>query len=154
MAEKEVKTIIFTETKRKCNQLTMDMRRDGWPALCIHGDKAQNERDWVLNEFRSGKSPIMLATDVAARGLDISDVKCVINYDFPNNVEDYVHRIGRTARGTDTGTAYTFFTDSNGKHATKLIEILQQAKQNVHPKLIEVSMCSGFRNRYQRSRHF
>ena len=68
-AEDENKTIIFAETKRKVDNITRAMRRDGWPAMCIHGDKAQPERDWVLNEFRSGKAPILVATDVAARGL-------------------------------------------------------------------------------------
>ena len=69
MAEKENKTIIFTETKRGSDELTRQMRREGWPGMCIHGDKTQQERDWVLREFRSGRSPILVATDVAARGL-------------------------------------------------------------------------------------
>lgn len=65
------KIIIFTETKKGADQLTRQLRMDGWPALAIHGDKSQSERDWVLNEFRDGKNPIMIATDVAARGLGI-----------------------------------------------------------------------------------
>ncbi|RVE69175.1 hypothetical protein OJAV_G00075200 [Oryzias javanicus] len=69
MAEKENKTIIFVETKKRCDDLTRRMRRDGWPAMCIHGDKSQPERDWVLSEFRSGKAPVLIATDVASRGL-------------------------------------------------------------------------------------
>ncbi|VDO15790.1 unnamed protein product [Brugia timori] len=68
-SQEDCKTIIFVETKRKADDLTRWMRRDGWPALCIHGDKGQSERDWALSEFRSGKTPILLATDVAARGL-------------------------------------------------------------------------------------
>jgi len=143
MRVEQNKTIIFTETKRKCDQLTRDMRRDGWPAMCIHGNKAQPERDWVLNEFRAGRSPILVATDVAARGLDVSDVKFVINFDFPNQVEDYIHRIGRTARGGQTGTAYTFFTNGNGKQAKPLIDILTEAKQQVNPRLLELSYTSG-----------
>jgi len=70
------------------------MRKDGWPAMCIHGDKQQKERDWVLGEFKKGSTAILVATDVAARGLDVDDVKFVINYDYPNNSEDYIHRIG------------------------------------------------------------
>ena len=70
------------------------MRKDGWPAMCIHGDKQQQERDWVLKEFKTGSTTILVATDVAARGLDVDDVKFVINYDYPNNSEDYIHRIG------------------------------------------------------------
>ncbi|XP_026463414.1 probable ATP-dependent RNA helicase DDX17 isoform X2 [Ctenocephalides felis] len=69
MAEKENKTIIFIETKRRVDDITRKMKRDGWPAVCIHGDKSQNERDWVLQDFRSGKAPVLVATDVAARGL-------------------------------------------------------------------------------------
>ncbi|KAI1713076.1 DEAD/DEAH box helicase domain-containing protein [Ditylenchus destructor] len=135
MKQPECKTIIFTDTKRKADDLTRGMRRDGWPALCIHGDKNQSERDWVLNEFREGKTPILLATDVAARGLDVSDIKFVINYDYPNNSEDYVHRIGRTGRRDQKGTAYTFFTRENGPKAKDLIKVLEEAKQIVSEPL-------------------
>ncbi|KAM5147815.1 putative ATP-dependent RNA helicase DDX17 isoform 1-T1 [Mantella aurantiaca] len=138
MAEKENKTIIFVETKRRCDDLTRRMRRDGWPAMCIHGDKSQQERDWVLNEFRSGKAPILIATDVASRGLDVEDVKFVINYDYPNSSEDYVHRIGRTARSTNKGTAYTFFTPGNLKQARELVKVLQEANQTINPKLMQL----------------
>ncbi|XP_077491005.1 putative ATP-dependent RNA helicase DDX5 isoform X1 [Amblyomma americanum] len=157
MNERENKTIIFAETKRKVDELTRRMRRDGWPAMCIHGDKSQPERDWVLGEFRSGKSPILVATDVAARGLDVDDIKFVINYDYPNCSEDYVHRIGRTARSNKTGTAYTFFTPGNSKQAQELISVLKEANQVVNPKLYEMFEMSrsyggrGGRNRWRTS---
>ncbi|XP_056228836.1 probable ATP-dependent RNA helicase DDX17 [Seriola aureovittata] len=138
MAEKENKTIIFVETKKRCDDLTRRMRRDGWPAMCIHGDKSQPERDWVLTEFRSGKAPILIATDVASRGLDVEDVKFVINYDYPNSSEDYVHRIGRTARSTNKGTAYTFFTPGNLRQARDLVRVLQEARQAINPKLLQL----------------
>ncbi|XP_066563384.1 putative ATP-dependent RNA helicase DDX17 [Amia ocellicauda] len=138
MAEKENKTIIFVETKKRCDDLTRRMRRDGWPAMCIHGDKSQPERDWVLTEFRSGKAPILIATDVASRGLDVEDVKFVINYDYPNSSEDYVHRIGRTARSTNKGTAYTFFTPGNLRQARELIRVLEEARQAINPKLLQL----------------
>ncbi|KAJ6658914.1 hypothetical protein lerEdw1_019550 [Lerista edwardsae] len=157
MAEKENKTIIFVETKRRCDDLTRRMRRDGWPAMCIHGDKSQPERDWVLNEFRSGKAPILIATDVASRGLDVEDVKFVINYDYPNSSEDYVHRIGRTARSTNKGTAYTFFTPGNLKQARELIKVLEEANQAINPKLMQLvdhrggGGGGGGRSRYRTS---
>ncbi|CAH1248761.1 DDX17 [Branchiostoma lanceolatum] len=138
MGEKENKTIIFVETKRRVDDLTRRMRRDGWPAMCIHGDKSQPERDWVLNEFRTGSAPILVATDVASRGLDITDVKFVINFDYPGSAEDYVHRIGRTARSERTGTAYTFFTPNNMKQAKELVSVLQEARQQINPKLIQM----------------
>ena len=100
----------------------------------IHGDKSQQERDWVLNEFKHGKAPILIATDVASRGLDVEDVKFVINYDYPNSSEDYIHRIGRTARSTKTGTAYTFFTPNNIKQVNDLISLLRESNQANNPK--------------------
>ncbi|XP_020632927.1 ATP-dependent RNA helicase dbp2-like [Orbicella faveolata] len=139
MGESENKSLIFTETKRRADELTRRMRRDGWPAMCIHGDKSQPERDWVLNEFRKGNAPILVATDVASRGLDISDIKFVINFDFPSCSEDYVHRIGRTARSDRTGTSYTFFTTGNAKQAKDLISVLKEANQHVNPKLIQLA---------------
>jgi len=135
---KENKTIVFVETKRKVDDITRVMRRNGWPAMCIHGDKSQGERDWVLQEFRTGRAPILVATDVAARGLDVEDVKFVINYDYPNGTEDYVHRIGRTGRCAKTGTAYTFFTQNNSKQARELVEVLKEANQVINPKLYEL----------------
>ncbi|XP_073698718.1 probable ATP-dependent RNA helicase DDX5 isoform X2 [Garra rufa] len=143
MSEKENKTIIFVETKRRCDDLTRRMRRDGWPAMGIHGDKSQQERDWVLNEFKYGKAPILIATDVASRGLDVEDVKFVINYDYPNNSEDYIHRIGRTARSQKTGTAYTFFTPNNMKQAHDLVSVLREANQAINPKLIQMAEDRG-----------
>merc|ERR1712142_726496 len=145
-SDQSAKMLIFTETKRKADELTRLMRRDGWPAMCIHGDKQQKERDWVLSEFRTGATMILVATDVAARGLDVDDVKFVINYDYPNNSEDYIHRIGRTGRKGNTGTSYTLFTPSNAPKARDLISVLTEAKQVVNPKLQELS-SGGFRGR-------
>ncbi|KAK9471368.1 P-loop containing nucleoside triphosphate hydrolase protein [Dipodascopsis tothii] len=143
MENQESKTIIFVATKRVADDITKFLRQDGWPALAIHGDKAQNERDWVLNEFKTGKSPIMVATDVASRGIDVKDIKFVINYDYPNNSEDYVHRIGRTGRAGTTGTAITFFTSENSKQARDLLTILTEAKQYIDPKLSEMGRHRG-----------
>ncbi|KQK03166.1 DEAD-box ATP-dependent RNA helicase 20 isoform X3 [Brachypodium distachyon] len=146
--------LIFMDTKKGCDQITRQLRMDGWPALSIHGDKSQAERDWVLSEFKSGKSPIMTATDVAARGLDVKDVKYVINYDFPGSLEDYVHRIGRTGRAGATGTAYTFFTAANARFAKDLINILVEAGQKVSPELANMGRGApppslGYRDRYR-----
>lgn len=146
--------LVFMDTKKGCDQITRQLRMDGWPALSIHGDKSQAERDWVLSEFKSGKSPIMTATDVAARGLDVKDVKYVINYDFPGSLEDYVHRIGRTGRAGATGTAYSFFTAANARFAKDLISILVEAGQKVSPELANMGRGApppslGYRDRYR-----
>uniref|UniRef100_A0ACD5XGP0 Uncharacterized protein n=1 Tax=Avena sativa TaxID=4498 RepID=A0ACD5XGP0_AVESA len=127
----------------ECDKVTRQLRMDGWPALSIHGDKAQSERDYVLAEFKSGKSPIMAATDVAARGLDVKDIKCVINFDFPTTIEDYIHRIGRTGRAGATGMAFTFFTHSNAKYSRNLVKILREAGQTVNPALESMSKNAG-----------
>lgn len=151
MGEKDNKTIIFLETKRATNDITIKLRRQGWPAKCIHGDKSQQEREWVLNEFKTGKSPILIATDVASRGLDVPDISFVVNYDYPHNSEDYIHRIGRTARAGRSGTAYTFFTPQDGKNAADLIAVLKEANQTIPQGLTDISGRSwggGQKRRY------
>ncbi|KAK9080091.1 hypothetical protein SSX86_001766 [Deinandra increscens subsp. villosa] len=140
--ERGSKIIIFCSTKKLCDQLTRSISRN-FGAAAIHGDKSQGERDWVLNQFRSGKSPILVATDVAARGLDVKDVRVVINYDFPNGVEDYVHRIGRTGRAGATGVAYTFFSEQDWKHAPDLIKVLEGANQPVPHEVREIATRGG-----------
>ncbi|KAA8540773.1 hypothetical protein F0562_024308 [Nyssa sinensis] len=135
--------LIFVETKKGCDQVTKKLRMDGWLALSIHGDKIQAERDRVLAEFKSGRNPIMTATDVAARGLDVKDIKCVINYDFPSTLEDYVHRIGRTGRAGAKGAAFTFFTHANARFARDLVKILQEAGQIVSPALSALVRSAG-----------
>jgi ATP-dependent RNA helicase DDX5/DBP2 len=144
MDDKQSKCLIFTGTKRTADEITRFLRQDGWPCLAIHGDKQQNERDWVLNEFKTGKSPIMVATDVASRGIDVRNITHVINFDYPNNSEDYVHRIGRTGRGGAKGTAITFFTTNDSKQARDLLTILREAKQQIPPELGDMGRASGY----------
>merc|ERR1712151_132699 len=101
--------------------------------------------------FKEGKQPILVATDVASRGLDVKDIKYVINYEFPNQIEDYIHRVGRTGRAGATGSSYTFFTQDKARHAGSLIKVLQEANQPVPAeleKLAEGSGGGGDRRRY------
>ncbi|XP_053689639.1 uncharacterized protein LOC128738482 [Sabethes cyaneus] len=139
----QLKSIIFVETKRKVDQIVGFIKRNGWRADGIHGDKTQKDRDFVLNTFRRSNTGILVATDVASRGLDVDDVKFVINYDFPNNTEDYIHRIGRTGRSTNKGTAYTFFTPANSSKANDLIGVLKEANQFINPELEEYARHGG-----------
>ncbi|KAL6689725.1 P-loop containing nucleoside triphosphate hydrolase protein [Trichoderma pleuroticola] len=143
MENKENKILIFVGTKRIADDITRFLRQDGWPALSIHGDKQQNERDWVLDQFKTGKSPIMVATDVASRGIDVRNITHVFNYDYPNNSEDYIHRIGRTGRAGQHGTAITLFTTDNQKQARDLVNVLQEAKQQIDPRLAEMVRYGG-----------
>lgn len=138
-SDRQNKIIVFVETKKKVDDITKVIKRDGFSAICIHGDKSQPERDYVLSEFRTGKFSILVATDVAARGLDVEDVKYVINYDYPNSSEDYVHRIGRTGRCQQAGTAYAFFTPNNQRQAKDLVAVLEEAGQTVNPQLMELA---------------
>ncbi|KAK3254594.1 hypothetical protein CYMTET_36199 [Cymbomonas tetramitiformis] len=136
------KIIIFCSTKRMCDQLARGLME--FRASAIHGDKSQQERDQVLANFRAGRSPIMCATDVAARGLDVPAVSCVVNYDFPNGVEDYIHRIGRTGRAGMKGEAYTFFTQQDAKYAKELVQVVKDAGMVVSPEMEDLAARGGF----------
>ncbi|XP_048328075.1 DEAD-box ATP-dependent RNA helicase 46 isoform X2 [Ziziphus jujuba] len=136
------KIIVFCSTKKMCDQLARNLTRQ-FGAAAIHGDKSQGERDYVLNQFRTGRTPVLVATDVAARGLDIKDIRVVINYDFPTGVEDYVHRIGRTGRAGATGVAYTFFGDQDAKYASDLVKVLEGANQRVPPEIRDMGSRGG-----------
>ena len=127
--------LVFTSTKRMCDQLGMQLARQVGTGI-IHGDKEQRERESVLSDFKSGRRPVMIATDVAARGIDVKEVKAVINYDFPSNIEDYVHRIGRTGRAGAKGTAHTFMDGGKDmKYARALCDIMQKAGQKLPAQL-------------------
>ncbi|CAD6994644.1 ATP-dependent RNA helicase p62 isoform X2 [Ceratitis capitata] len=134
-SENPGKIIIFVETKRRVDNLVRFIRSFGVRCGAIHGDKSQSERDYVLREFRSGKSNILVATDVAARGLDVDGIKYVINFDYPQSSEDYIHRIGRTGRSNTKGTSYAFFTKNNAKQSRALVDVLREANQEINPAL-------------------
>jgi ATP-dependent RNA helicase DDX5/DBP2 len=140
------KVIVFCNMKRTCDDIERLLCRD-FRCATIHGDKMQSARERIINDFKSGNKNILIATDVAARGLDVKDVKLVINYDFPNSCDDYVHRVGRTARGADKeGFAVTFFSSKDSGNARELVSIIREAKQNVPQELINLS-SSGYGSR-------
>ncbi|XP_037815463.1 ATP-dependent RNA helicase p62 isoform X1 [Lucilia sericata] len=151
-SENPGKIIIFVETKRRVDHLVRFIRSFGVRCGAIHGDKSQSERDFVLREFRSGKSNILVATDVAARGLDVDGIKFVINFDYPQSSEDYIHRIGRTGRSNTKGTSYAFFTRNNAKQSKALVDVLREANQEISPALEGMARNNRFgdggRSRY------
>lgn len=132
-------TLIFVETKRGADQLEAFLISQQYPATSIHGDRTQPEREDALRSFRSGMTPIMVATDVAARGLDIPNVTHVINFDLPNDIDDYVHRIGRTGRAGNSGLATALINEKNRNIVRDLTELLSEAGQEVPPFLSEMS---------------
>ena len=105
------KTIVFVNTKRAADTLEMDLSDLGCPAASVHGDKDQRERERALNAFKTGQITVIIGTDVLGRGIDVPAVTHVINYDAPNDIEDYTHRIGRTGRAGNRGLATTFLSE-------------------------------------------
>jgi ATP-dependent RNA helicase DDX3X len=124
-------TLIFVETKKGADALEDFLIRHGLAATSIHGDRSQGEREAALKAFKSARAPFLVATDVAARGLDIPHVTHVINYDLPTDIDDYVHRIGRTGRAGKKGLATAFFSEKDNGIAHKLQEILSETNQEV-----------------------
>jgi superfamily II DNA/RNA helicase len=102
------KVLIFREMKRSVDELARELKARGFNALALHGDMRNRERERAVSDLTTGRAQIVIATDVAARGIDIADISHVINYDLPNNYETYIHRIGRTGRANKTGSAITF----------------------------------------------
>ncbi|KAG9485625.1 ATP-dependent RNA helicase DDX3X isoform X2 [Eleutherodactylus coqui] len=128
---KDSLTLVFVETKKGADALEDFLYHEGYACTSIHGDRSQRDREEALHQFRSGKSPILVATAVAARGLDISNVKHVINFDLPSDIEEYVHRIGRTGRVGNLGLATSFFNEKNINITKDLLDLLVEAKQEV-----------------------
>lgn len=149
----EDKIIVFVETKKKVDDLLKVIQKQGYAVNSIHGDKSQAERDFVLQTFRNGKVNILVATDVAARGLDVDNVKHVINFDYPNSSEDYVHRIGRTGRCEQEGSAYTFFTPNNARQARELIAVLEENGQRPNPELLQLAQSVSHKKGPYRSNY-
>jgi ATP-dependent RNA helicase DDX5/DBP2 len=134
------RAIVFATTKVICEFLCRELRYENFNALAIHGDKHQSERDTVISEFRKGNCPILIATDVASRGLDIKDVPLIINYEMPTQMQDFVHRVGRTSRlGGSRGRAHTYITPGEGRFAKSLVNILQDAKQDIPDSLFKLA---------------
>ncbi|KAL7272663.1 hypothetical protein RUND412_004521 [Rhizina undulata] len=130
------RTLIFVNHKRTADNLDDFLYNLKLPTTSIHGDRTQREREDALIAFRSGKCPIMIATAVAARGLDIKNVMHIINYDMVQNIDEYIHRIGRTARIGNSGLATSFFNESNEGIAQDLVKILVEANQDI-PDFLE-----------------
>ncbi|KAJ6264206.1 ATP-dependent RNA helicase DED1 [Drechslerella dactyloides] len=131
------RTLIFVNSKREADSLDDYLWNMGLPTTSIHGDRTQREREDALLAFRTGKCPILIATDVASRGLDVRNVLHVINYDLPKTIEEYTHRIGRTARIGTMGLATTFWNDKDGDHlAESLVKTLLENGQDI-PTFLE-----------------
>ncbi len=128
------RVIIFCNTKHMCQRLCDDFQRAGADCQCIHGDIRQSQREKTMQLYRQGKLPILIATDVASRGIDVDDVDCVINFDIPEENEYYVHRIGRTGRAKRKGEAWSII--GNFPEKAKLDEIAKYSNYKIKPMLL------------------
>ena len=152
-------TLVFVETKRMADTLSDYLNANSHPTVSIHGDRTRREREAALQSFRQGRTPIMVATAVAARGLDIPNVAHVINYDLPSDIDDYVHRIGRTGRAGSSGISTAFFNRNNKNIVRDLATLLRETDKEV-PDWLETiahentpgSSGGGFRGRGGRGR--
>ncbi|NXL56900.1 DDX43 helicase, partial [Chordeiles acutipennis] len=133
------KVIIFVGKKLTADDLASDLGLQGIPVQSLHGNREQCDREQALDDFKKGKVRILVATDLASRGLDVHDITHVFNFDFPRNIEEYVHRVGRTGRAGRTGQSVTLVTKNDWRVASELIEILERTNQVVPNELIAMA---------------
>ncbi|XP_075058720.1 putative ATP-dependent RNA helicase DDX43 [Mixophyes fleayi] len=133
------KVIIFVGKKLIADDLASDFSLEGIPVQSLHGNREQCDREQALDDFKKGRVRILIATDLASRGLDVHDITHVFNYDFPRNIEEYVHRVGRTGRAGRSGESVTLVSRKDWRVAGELITILERANQEVPEELIEMS---------------
>ena len=128
------RVMIFCNTKHMCQRLSDELQRAGLDCECIHGDIRQSQREKTMQRYREGKLAVLVATDVASRGIDVDDVDCVINYDIPEENEYYVHRIGRTGRAKKKGVAWSLV--GNFPEKAKLDEIAKFSQYTIRPMVL------------------
>ncbi|KAF6762360.1 pre-mRNA-processing ATP-dependent RNA helicase PRP5 [Ephemerocybe angulata] len=138
----ECRTLIFVDRQESADNLLRDLMRKGYLCMSLHGGKDQVDRDSAISDFKAGVVPIVIATSVAARGLDVKQLKLVINYDAPNHMEDYVHRAGRTGRAGNKGTCITFITPEQERYSVDIYRALKASNVTI-PKELE-DLSTGF----------
>ncbi len=135
----ECRTLVFVDRQEAADNLLRELIRKGYLCMSLHGGKDQVDRDSTIADFKSGVVPIVIATSVAARGLDVKQLRLVINYDAPNHMEDYVHRAGRTGRAGNKGTCVTFVTPEQDRYSVDIYRALKASQATVPPDLEELA---------------
>lgn len=130
-ANEDARALIFVDRQEGADTLLKELMCKGYPCMSIHGGKDQIDRDSTIEDFKAGIFPVLVATSVAARGLDVKQLKLVVNFDAPNHLEDYVHRAGRTGRAGNKGTAVTFLTDTQERYAADISKALRESGQEI-----------------------
>ncbi|CAG8516988.1 6760_t:CDS:10 [Acaulospora morrowiae] len=141
----DARALIFVDRQEAADNLLRDLIRKGYPCMSLHGGKDQLDRDSTIADFKSGVCQLLIATSVAARGLDVKQLKLVINFECPNHMEDYVHRVGRTGRAGNKGTAYTFITPEQDRYAMDIVKALKLSGAPVIPELQK--LADGFQEK-------
>jgi ATP-dependent RNA helicase DDX46/PRP5 len=129
--DEDARALVFVDRQDSADGLLNELMRKGYPCNSIHGGKDQIDRDSTIDDFKAGAVPILIATSVAARGLDVKQLKLVVNYDCPNHLEDYVHRAGRTGRAGNTGTAVTFVTEEQDRYSVDIVKALKYSGASI-----------------------
>ena len=145
LSDDDARSLVFVERQETADDIVRKLGKNQYPATSVHGGRDQIDRDQSISDFKAGIYPVMVATSVAARGLDVKHLKLVVNWDCPNHGEDYVHRCGRTGRAGNTGTAVTFVTPDQDRFAQFLVRALKDSKQEVPEALQE--MANTFKNK-------
>ncbi|MDA4121793.1 MAG: DEAD/DEAH box helicase [Thaumarchaeota archaeon] len=148
--ERPASTIIFRRTKRGADKLAMDLHRGGYEVVPLHGNLSQNQRDRYMEAFRKGRADILVATDIASRGIDVSQVACVVNFDVPVDPLIYFHRVGRTARAGRQGKAYSFVSREESGDFARILRMTKAPIQPMRPEdklhTFDPNQASSFRS--------
>jgi ATP-dependent RNA helicase DeaD len=148
--ERPASAIIFRRTKRGADKLAMDLHRKGYGVVPLHGNLSQNERDRYMNAFRNGRADILVATDIASRGIDVSQVACVVNYDVPVDPLVYFHRVGRTARAGRDGKAFSFVSKEESGDFARILAMTKAPIEPMRPEDRMHTFSTGSSNAYRR----
>ncbi|CAJ1455119.1 unnamed protein product, partial [Effrenium voratum] len=127
--------MIFVHQQKDVDEMFTELLKYGYPPLTLHGGQDQQDRDFTLQDFKDGISNILIATSVAARGIDVKNVILVVNFKVPDHLEDYIHRVGRTGRAGKPGFAYTFIQPDEGDKAQDMVDAMRQCNQEIPAKL-------------------
>ncbi|MGA8737822.1 MAG: DEAD/DEAH box helicase [Nitrososphaeraceae archaeon] len=153
--EKGQQTIVFVATKQRTQRIADDLNKEGFKVITIHGDLSQRQRDYSMNRFKNGSEDILVATDIAARGIDVPTVGNIINYDIPEDPLIYFHRIGRTARAGASGKAISLVSSSRYEDFARILKRTELTVKRLNDEIgIEVPTLSVNRNRVNRQRSF
>jgi len=136
--------LVFVTKKQNCEELAANLQTREFECRCIHGDLSQHERNEIISKFKKREFPILVATDVAARGLDIPHIRTVVNFDVARDIDTHTHRIGRTGRAGVKGTAYTLVTEKEKEFAGHIVRNLESANQDVPQNLMDLAMKSSW----------